>query len=202
MTAYDAFLGFNDVFLPSMDIIPDEILGVPPLPSELYGGSDDVSTHGSTVETAESDLGFTQEVPMSPVEMAAMPRVPVSIYQVDFDAVTYPRDVPHALAPKPKRKKESLAHMSEEQKLNRRRAKNRDAAAKSRANKLSKLSVLEDEVQNQASLNNLLTAELDALRIENARLKAEAESLRSDKDTLRFALQSMSMKGAVRHSPY
>jgi len=140
----------NDlVFLsPSIDITRDDALS-----SHSDGGSS---------HTEGSDYGRFQEVPV--------------VNSGDRDAVSNPYES-HDLAPK-KRKKESLASLTEEQRIDRRRKKNRVAAAESRARKQQRLSVLEVEVAGQKSLNNTLLQSNESLRSENEKLKLDVERLR------------------------
>ncbi|XP_043255637.1 LOW QUALITY PROTEIN: transcriptional activator hacA [Colletes gigas] len=80
-------------------------------------------------------------------------------------------------------KKRRLDHLTWEEKLQRKKLKNRVAAQTSRDRKKAKLDELEDTVRTLREQNDLLMQECTVLRSQNELLVTETKRLRKDKDT-------------------
>ncbi|KZC06379.1 X-box-binding protein 1 [Dufourea novaeangliae] len=80
-------------------------------------------------------------------------------------------------------KKRRLDHLTWEEKLQRKKLKNRVAAQTSRDRKKAKLDELEDTVRTLREQNELLTQECSMLRSQNDLLVTETKRLRREKDT-------------------
>jgi hypothetical protein len=78
---------------------------------------------------------------------------------------------------KPKRKRQRLDHLSQEEKLMRRKLKNRMAAQSARDRKKVKMQDLEEEVALIAKERNALLNENSALRLKNSALERENKEL-------------------------
>ncbi|KAJ8681574.1 hypothetical protein QAD02_017366 [Eretmocerus hayati] len=85
--------------------------------------------------------------------------------------------------PGPRPKKRRLDHLSWEEKLQRKKLKNRVAAQTSRDRKKAKLDELEDTVKILKESNEQLTDECSMLRTQNELLLSEITKLKRDKET-------------------
>lgn len=79
-------------------------------------------------------------------------------------------------------KKRRLDHLTWEEKLQRKKLKNRVAAQTSRDRKKAKLDELEETVRTLKDRNELLTQECMMLKVQNDRLLAETKKLRREND--------------------
>jgi cell division protein FtsB len=147
----------------------------------------DDSYDGASSHTEMSEFCRSQEVPV--------------MFQSDLEAISSPSEM-HQLTPKAKRKKMSLAALTADQRLSRRRQKNRLAAQESRQRKQVKLCTLEDEVANHKAFNDTLNAKNDALRFENEKLASEVKRLRSELEYFRTAVTQVIQPGGDRFSPF
>jgi len=78
---------------------------------------------------------------------------------------------------RPKRKRQRLDHLSQEEKMMRRKLKNRMAAQTARDRKKVKMQDLEEEVTLLAKERNMLLNQNSALRLKNASLEQENKEL-------------------------
>lgn len=90
-------------------------------------------------------------------------------------------------------KKRRLDHLTWEEKLQRKKLKNRVAAQTSRDRKKAKLDELEETVRTLRERNELLTQECAMLRTQNESLSAEAKRLRKERENRSTGEQICSM---------
>lgn len=82
--------------------------------------------------------------------------------------------------PAPPRKRERLTHLSMEEKLNRRKMKNRVAAQTARDRKKDRVSKLEKAIHLLLEENSKLRSDNRQLMVENSRLRQEREQLQKE----------------------
>jgi len=95
-------------------------------------------------------------------------RIPQKIQNVESDFIEIDDS-----QPKPQRRRERLTHLSQEEKLNRRKMKNREAAQNARDRKKDQSKKMEHTVRK-------LLAENRRLRTENAQLRANVSRLSNE----------------------
>jgi len=172
---------YNDAFLPTVPIdgyfvdSADALIGADVMDQDAASDGASFSDSGSYMPVPDTNddhiFGRIKE------EMMAAARNGVS--QCDLDALELAsNDEPHHPVKKA-RGKTNLASLTEEERLLRRRKKNREAAQLSRYRKRAKLDDLERRLDIQKSVNSNLMNEREVMRGETMRLRNEVDYLKS-----------------------
>jgi uncharacterized sporulation protein YeaH/YhbH (DUF444 family) len=105
----------------------------------------------------------------------------LSVSRTDLELLEQASVEPQRPHKKKMKAKVSLANLTEEERLVRRRKKNREAAQLSRHRKMMRLDTLEQQVAHQKAINGTLLHEREIL-------KRETQALRSEVDYLKMVL--------------
>jgi len=143
------------------------VMLTPPQSDDCHSSLDDGSESGSVHHDYQANNLFCKTDMGLPI-----------VAQCDLDALSNAGDQPQH-TPVKKMKKTNLASLTEEERVVRRRTKNREAAALSRERKRSRLETLEKQVERQKKLNATLVNERDLMKVEAMRLRGEVEYLKS-----------------------
>jgi len=156
---------------------------------QSYDGSDSASVqHGSTLD-ANDNYGVFRTVP----DMDSL-----SVSRTDLELLEQVNSEPQRPHKRKMKAKVSLANLTEEERVVRRRKKNREAAQLSRHRKMMKLDTLEQQVADQKAINGSLLHEREILKREAQALRSEVEYL---KMVLNKSLSVASVFGALDQDP-